>query len=184
MASTYRFTLIQRLLHWFIALMVFGLLAIGFTLWGLGGYQGVVDTFGSDVTNDLYKYHKTFGVMLLALMVLRVVLRRVSPPPAYEQPLPGPVKVIAGGAHILLYVLLIGMPIGGWIATAAGGFPVQFFDWNLPGLIGKNEDLSAQMFEFHLYGGIALTVLLVLHIGAGIRHWKKQDGVMRRISLP
>jgi cytochrome b561 len=184
MVSVYRYTLMQRLLHWFIALLVLGLLAIGFTLWTLGGYEGTAAAFGQQVTGDLYKYHKSFGVLLLALMVLRVALRRMSPPPAYEQPLSGGVKVIAGSVHILLYVLLLGMPIGGWIATAAGGFPVQFFDWDLPGLIGKNPDLSEQMFQFHLYGGMALAALLVLHIGAGLRHWKRKDGVMRRISLP
>lgn len=183
MASPYRYTFTQRLLHWIIALLVFGLLAVGFTFWGLG-YQGVVDTFGEQMTNDLYKYHKTFGILLLILMVLRVGLRRMSPPPAYEKPLSGPVKVIAGGTHLLLYVLLLGMPIGGWLATAAGGYPVQFFDWNLPGFIGKNEALSEQLFMFHGYAGLAVAALLVLHIGAGIRHWKLKDGIMRRISLP
>ncbi|WP_295883432.1 cytochrome b/b6 domain-containing protein [uncultured Thiohalocapsa sp.] len=183
MASAHRYTFSQRLLHWLIALLVLGLLAIGFTFWGLG-YQGVVDTFGQDTTNDLYKYHKTFGILLLLLMVLRVALRRMSPPPAYEQPLPGPQKAIARGTHLLLYVLLLGMPIGGWLATAAGGFPVQFFDWNLPGFIGKDEALSEQLFMFHGYAGLAVAALLVLHIGAGLRHWKRKDGVMKRISLP
>lgn len=178
-----RFTLAQRALHWLMALIVAGLLAVGLTFMVLG-YQGTVDAFGNEVTNSLYKYHKTFGILLLILMVLRVGLRRMSPPPAYEKPLSGPVKVIAGGTHLLLYVLLLGMPIGGWLATAAGGYPVQFFDWNLPGFIGKNEALSKQLFMFHGYAGIAIAVLLVLHIGAGLRHWKMKDGVMRRISLP
>ncbi|WP_295541071.1 cytochrome b/b6 domain-containing protein [uncultured Thiohalocapsa sp.] len=183
MASASRYTFTQRLLHWLIALLVFGLLAVGFTLWSLG-YQGVVDTFGQEMTNQLYKYHKTFGILLLLLMVLRVVLRRMTPPPAYAPPLSGPVKAVAGGTHLLLYVLLLGMPIGGWLATAAGGFPVQFFDWNLPGFIGKNEALSEQLFMLHGYAGLAIAALLVLHIGAGIRHWRRKDGIMRRISLP
>lgn len=183
MASAYRYTLLQRLLHWFIALIVFGLLAIGFIFWRFS-YEGLGESFGEAVRSDLYLYHKSFGVLLLLLMVVRLVLRRMSPPPAYEKPLTGGEKVISGGTHLLLYVLLIGMPIGGWLATAAGGFPVQFFDWTLPGFIGKNEALSEQLFQFHLYGGIALALLVVLHIAAGLKHWKLKDGIMRRISLP
>jgi cytochrome b561 len=183
MASAYRYTLTQRLLHWLIALLVFGLLLAGFTFWTLG-YQGVVDTFGQEMTNTLYTYHKSFGILLLMLMILRIALRRAAPPPPYETPLTGFEKVIAGGTHLLLYLLLIGMPIGGWLATAAGGYPVEFFNWELPGLIGKNEALSKQLFMMHGYAGVAVAVLLVLHIGAGLKHWKLKDGIMRRISLP
>ncbi len=183
MAAIYRYTMAQRLLHWLIALILVGLLAMGFTFWGLG-YQGVVDTFGEQTTNQLYTYHKSFGILLLLLMVLRLVLRRVSPPPAYETPLTGPEKILSGGIHLLLYLLLLGLPIGGWLATAAGGYPVQFFDWTLPGFISKNDALSAQLFQFHLYGGVAIVALLVLHIGAGLKHWTLKDGIMRRISLP
>jgi cytochrome b561 len=183
MATAYRYTLFQRLLHWLIALLVIGLLAVGFTFWTLG-YEGTVETFGQAMTNTLYTYHKTFGVLLLALMVLRLVLRRVTPPPAYQKPLTGFEKIAAGGVHLLLYGLLLAIPIGGWLATAAGGYPVEFFAWELPGFIGKNEALSAQLFMVHGYAGLVVALLLVLHIGAGLKHWKQKDGVMRRISLP
>ncbi|MCG6940322.1 MAG: cytochrome b/b6 domain-containing protein [Thiohalocapsa sp.] len=182
MASAYRYTFLQRLLHWIIALVVFGLLAIGFVFWRLG--DGIVDTLGKETTGQLFMYHKSFGVLLLILMVLRLVLRRLSPPPAYEKPLTGLEKVISGGTLLLLYILLIGLPIGGWLATAAGGHPVQFFDWTLPGFVGENKALSEQLFTYHGYAALAVAALLVLHIAAGIKHWKLKDGIMRRISLP
>ena len=178
-----RYTLLQRMLHWLIALIVFGLLAAGFTFWALG-YDGTVGLFGEQLTGELYKYHKSFGVVLLGLMILRVVLRRASPPPPYDPPLTGVERVVSGGTHLLLYVLLIGMPIGGALATAAGGYPVQFFDWELPALIGKNEALSEQLFLVHGIAGLVLSALVLLHIGAAIKHLKRKDGVMRRISLP
>ena len=183
MATAYRFTLFQRLLHWIIALLVIGLLVVGFIFWNLG-YQGTVDAFGQDMTNTLYTYHKSFGVLLLLLMVLRLVLRRVTPPPPYTKPLTAFEKVAAGGVHLALYGLLLLIPIGGWLATAAGGFPVSFFAWELPGFIGKNEELSKQLFMVHGYAGLVVALLLVLHIGAGLKHWRQKDGVMRRISLP
>jgi cytochrome b561 len=93
------------------------------------------------------------------------------------------VRVVSRTTHLLIYVLLLGMPIGGWLATAAGGYPVQLFDWELPGLIGKNEALSERLFQLHGIGGLILTALLVLHTGAGLRHWMRKDGIMQRMSL-
>jgi cytochrome b561 len=178
-----RFTLAQRALHWLMALIVAGLLAVGLTFMVLG-YQGTVDAFGNEVTNSLYKYHKTFGILVLVLMILRAVLRWLSPPPPYAQPLSPFERLASRTVHLLFYLLLIGMPIGGWLATAAGGYPVQFFDLELPGLIGKDEGLSETLFRFHGYAGLLLLALIVLHVGAGIRHLRRKDGVVRRISLP
>jgi cytochrome b561 len=178
-----RFTLAQRALHWLIAFLVAALLAVGLTFMVLD-YQGTVEAFGNEVTNTLYKYHKTFGILVLALMILRAVLRRLSPPPAYAQPLSPFERLASRSVHLLFYVLLIGMPVGGWLATAAGGYPVQFFDLELPGLIGKNEALSKALFQLHGYAGLLLLALIVLHVGAGIRHLLRKDGVVHRISLP
>lgn len=181
--ATYRYTLAQRLLHWLIAVFVFGLLAIGFTLWTLG-YDGTVQTFGNEVTDALYKYHKTFGILVLLLMLARVALRRARPAPPYDPPMSGLERFVGGAVHILFYALLIGMPIGGWIATAAGGYPIQFFDFELPGLVGKDPELSALVFTLHGIGGLVIAALLILHIGAAVKHWRLKDNVMERISLP
>lgn len=181
--TTTRYTFAQRSLHWVIALLAFGLLAIGLTFMALE-YDGTKALFGDAVTNDLYKYHKSFGILLLLLMVLRVALRVATPPPAYDPPLTGVERLVGGGTHLLLYLLLIAMPIVGWLATAAGGYPVEFFDWELPGFIGKNEALSEQLFELHGLAGLIVLALLVLHIGAAIKHWRQKDGIMQRISLP
>jgi len=178
-----RYTFAQRSLHWLIALLVFGLLAIGLTFMTLG-YDGTKGLFGNDLTNALYKYHKTFGILLFLLMILRVVLRRASPPPAYDPPLGGMERVIGGGTHLLLYLLLLGIPIGGALATTLGGYPLQFFNWELPSFLDKNEALSKQLFQVHGIAGLALLALVVLHIAAAIKHWKQKDGIMRRISLP
>ena len=142
--ATTRFTLPQRLLHWLLALFVFPLLTVGLTFWTLG-YEGTVDLFGNEGTNLLYKYHKTFGILVLILMVVRVALRRAFPPPAYAPPLTRTERIVSRTTHLLMYLLLLGLPVGGWLATAAGGYPVQFFDWELPGLISKNEELSERL---------------------------------------
>jgi cytochrome b561 len=76
------------------------------------------------------------------------------------------------------------LPVVGWLATAAGGYPVQFFAWKLPGLIAKDPALSETLFQLHGILGWAFLALLALHIAGAMRHWLiKRDGVMRRMSL-
>ncbi|WP_462321047.1 cytochrome b [Halochromatium sp.] len=182
MART-RYSFTQRLLHWLIALLVFGLLAMGFTFWSLG-FEGVKDTFGSELTNTFYMAHKSFGILLFFLVVLRLLLFRFSPAPEYQTALTGTERVISTTTHLLLYLLLIGMPIGGWLATSISGFPIQFFGWAQPGLDPADQELGRQLFLMHGIGGLVLLAILLLHIGAGLMHWKRKDGIMTRISLP
>lgn len=182
MAKT-RYSFVQRLLHWLIALLVFGLLAMGFTFWGLG-YEGVSSTFGEQLTGTFYMAHKSFGILLFLLVVLRLLLFRFAPAPAYDPPLSGAERAVSGATYALLYLLMIGLPIGGWLATAISGFPIQFFGWSQPGLDPANKALGDQLFLAHGIGGLVLLAVLLLHIGAGIKHWRLKDGVMKRISLP
>lgn len=178
-----RYSFVQRLLHWLIALLIFGLLAMGFTFWNLG-YEGVNDLFGDELTNTFYMAHKSFGILLFFLVVLRLLLFRFSPMPEYQTPLTGFERVVSTTTHVLLYLLLIGIPVGGWLATAISGFPIQFFGWSQPGLDPANQELGQQLFLMHGIGGAVLLAVLLLHIGAGLKHWKLKDGIMKRISLP
>ncbi|NEX16711.1 MAG: cytochrome B [Halochromatium sp.] len=182
MAKT-RYSFVQRLLHWLIALLIFGLLAMGFTFWGLG-YDGVVGLFGDELTNSFYMAHKSFGILLFFLVVLRLLLFRFSPVPEYQTPLTGPERMISGTTHLLMYLLMIGIPVGGWVATAISGYPIQFFGWSQPGLDPANKELGEQLFLMHGIGGLVLLAVLLLHIAAGLKHWKLKDGIMKRISLP
>ncbi len=181
--GTIRYTLVQRLLHWLIALLVLGLLAVGMIFFFLD-FEGTKNTFGREVTDALYTYHKTFGILVLALMILRVALRVVLGAPPYAPPLPAFLRVASHAVHGFLYLALLAMPVVGWLATAAGGYPVQFFDWTLPGLVAKDKALAETLFWLHGALGWVIIGLLVVHIGAALMHWLvKRDGVMARMSL-
>ncbi|MFB1486910.1 MULTISPECIES: cytochrome b [unclassified Thiocapsa] len=181
--ETLRYNYAQRLLHWLIALLVLGLLAVGALLGNLG-FDKLKDLVGLEMTNQLYGYHKTFGILLLALMILRVALKRLFRSPAYQPPLTGLNRAASLTVHTLFYVALILMPILGWLGTAAGGFPVQFFDVTLPGLIAENKELSKTLFQLHGIVGWVILGLILIHVSAAIYHWRiKRDGVMKRMSL-
>ena len=178
-----RYTLTQRLLHWLIALLVLGLLGVGMIFFFLD-FEGTKETFGPEVTDLLYTYHKTFGVVLLALMIVRLGIRLVRGAPPYAQPLPTFQRVASHVAHGLLYLSLLAMPVVGWLATAAGGYPVQFFDLALPGLIGKDKALAETLFSVHGMVAWLIIGLIAVHVGAALMHWRvRRDGVMERMSL-
>jgi len=178
-----RYTLIQRLLHWVIAVLVLASLAAGAMLYAFG-FVGLRDTFGMGVTNTIYTAHKTSGVLILGLMLVRVAVRYKLGVPAPVPTLTGFERIASATVHRLFYVGLIGMAVLGWLATAAGGFPVEFFSARLPGILPKNEALSATLFLMHGLVAIALLGLIALHVGAAMMHWKvKRDGVMQRMML-
>jgi cytochrome b561 len=179
-----RYSAPQRWLHWLVAILVLGNLAGGTMLWSFG-FTGLRDTFGLAAANAMYTAHKSSGVLILALVLLRLGLRLrhgAPPPPASLSPV---VWRLAHANHLALYVLLVVMPVLGWAATAAGGFPVQFLAWNLPGLVPENEALAETLFALHGAAGLAIAVLAAVHIAAALRHrFILRDDVLRRIALP
>lgn len=185
------YSLIQRLLHWTIAILIMCLLGVGFFITffadheaGISVYQGLSNAVGGEMTNLLYKYHKTFGVVLLGLMVLRLICRLLIGKPAYSEPLPLHVKLASSGVHIALYLALFAMPIVGWAATAAGGYPVEFFDMKMPGFLGKDPALSELLYEVHEILAWVILGLAALHIAGAMFHWiVRRDSIMGRMSL-
>ena len=178
-----RYGPVQRLIHWTVAVLVAGLLVIGATL-GILGFEGARDTFGLEATNLLYKYHKTFGIIVLALMIVRLVLRLAKPPPPYDPPIPPFFRIAGRINHWALYALLLAQPVVGWAATAAGGFPIEFFNAKLPPLLGKDEALSETLYGVHGVLGFAILVLAALHVSAALMHWLvRRDGVMQRMTF-
>ena len=179
-----RYTVSQRAVHWLVALLVLGNLAGGATLWALG-FSGLRESFGLAVTNAVYTGHKTAGILLLGLMLVRLGLRWRHGAPAKPASMSTAVWHLARANHAALYVLLLVMPGLGWAATAAGGFPVQFFAWNLPGLVPENEALANTLFTLHGAVGLAILALAAVHVAGALRHrFVLQDGVLRRIALP
>jgi cytochrome b561 len=173
----------HRLLHWLVAGAVLLSLASGLTL-GFLGFDGAVDLMGKTLTNVLYGSHKTLGVLILLLMTLRVITRLAFVVPDHVPPLNTFERVVSTSVHHLLYLALIIMPLIGWSATASGGFPVEFFLWELPGFIGKDEPLSELLYMLHEWLGWIILALVVLHVSGAMFHWKiKRDNVMKRMSL-
>ncbi len=75
-------------------------------------------------------------------------------------------------------------PVVGWTATAAGGFPIEFFDATLPPILSKDEALSETLYGVHEVLGFTILALAALHASAALMHWLvRRDGVMQRMTF-
>lgn len=176
-----RYSLGLRLLHWTVALLALATLAIGINF-ALFGFEGTLARYGQPTTNTLYTSHKTMGVLILALMCARLALRWRRGKPAYARPLSEFERVASMAVHHLIYALLFLVPVLGWLATGAGGYPVEFFGWRLPPILSKDEALSGVLFTLHGACAFLLLALVVVHVGAAFKHAiVDMDGVMDRM---
>jgi cytochrome b561 len=173
-----RYNAPQRLLHWLMALII--LVAIG-----LGLYASYLQP-GTPLRRELLFIHKSLGMTALVLVVLRILYRAMAGAPDYFPALSKLNVVVANGAHLMLYGLMLAMPFSGYVTSVAEGHEVPWFGLFEWPLILPRDDVLANAGELiHLWGAYALYVLLVAHIGAVIWHqWIKKDGVLARMMPP
>ncbi|OGT25761.1 MAG: hypothetical protein A3I77_03350 [Gammaproteobacteria bacterium RIFCSPLOWO2_02_FULL_42_14] len=175
--TTERYGLVSKLFHWIIALLVLVMLCVG------ASFQYLQS---SHFTSTLVFIHKSTGVTILGLMVLRLLWRWINPVPQFPETMPTWEKLIARFVHYLFYVVIIIMPITGIVMSAAAGYSVPFW-WinNLPlSFITKNESLSHFMQNWHEYVAWMIVGLYVLHTLAALKHhFKDHDNILKRMWL-
>ncbi|WP_439530078.1 cytochrome b [Pannonibacter sp.] len=154
-----RYPATSRLLHWLVALLVLA-------TWPLGM---VIQFTAKEVQLDFYMLHESLGFLVLWLMLLRIGNRLVARPPQPEGR--AAERAAAGLVHGLLYVLLVVMPVSGFLATNAHGFPLVWFNlvpvWSP---IGKTPEIAGIFSAIHGFSAWGLLALLALHLGAVLVH--------------
>jgi cytochrome b561 len=158
-----RYSPAQKWLHWLTAaLIVLVMIPAGLTMTRLG--EG-------ETTNRLYELHKSFGVIIFALVGLRVILRLSRGAPPLEPGIPAWQRFAARVSHYALYMLIVLIPITGWVATSACCAPVNLF-WTIPVTlpVGGGEDFSKAVFRLH-YGFVyTLMGIVAIHVAAALQH--------------
>jgi cytochrome b561 len=164
----------SKLLHWLVAACVLmtAPVAIAMTRVGTGPTQ-----------DALYNLHKSLGVLILALMVLRLINRLAAGAPTAEPEIEPWQKTVSSIVHTSLYVLLLAMPVVGYIANSAYGASTPFFGlFELPAIVGKNEALATQLFTLHRWVGWLVILLVLMHVSAALyHHFIRRDGVLKRM---
>lgn len=159
--NRHAYTLTAIWLHWLMALA----LAANFAL-GVGMHELPI----SPQKLQLYSWHKWAGVTLFGLVTLRLIWRKIAPPP---EPLPGPAWQIraARTLHCALYLLMFAIPLSGWLMSSAAGFPVVYLGiLPLPDLVSKNKLLFETFKEIHQALNFGLLFLVSIHVAAALKH--------------
>lgn len=138
---------------------------------------------GSDPREALKMWHFMLGLSVLALVTVRVVLRLMAGrAPRVEPPLTSWQRISSKAVHLVLYALMLGMPLTGWVILSAAGKPIPFFGLELPPLTGKNGELAGQLKELHETFGVAGYFLIALHaVAALFHHYFVRDNTLLRM---
>ncbi|PSO33276.1 cytochrome b [Bradyrhizobium sp. MOS002] len=171
----HRFAPIQRLLHWLMAACIFAMFFIG-----VGMVSTVAPTYP-----PLILTHKTLGVTLLVLVVIRLAVRLHYGAPPLPADLPPAMKLGARLSHLLLYGFMIVMPLLGLGMLWAAAYPVVLYGGiRIPALLPQSDRVHTLLWNAHFYLGFAFFALVLLHLAAGLFHALiRRDGVFGTIAL-
>jgi len=171
-----RWGTIAKAFHWLMAL---GIIA--------AGVLGLVMT---DMERGLAKVsvfavHKSIGLTILALFLLRLLWRFFDRRPI-DEPMPRVQRVAAHAVHGVLYVFMLAMPLSGWLYNSAKGYPLQWFkQFNLPALVGKDEGLADFAIAAHEWMFWVLVAVLVAHVGGALMHhlFERDNTLLRMLPF-
>lgn len=169
------FGLISRVIHWVMAALILGQLALGLRLETL--QPGLANLW-------LFGLHKSLGMTVLALALLRLVWHRVSPPPPPLGAASALANRAARAAHHLLYLLMLAIPLTGWGASSATGLDVLVFDrWVIPPIAPVSERWETLGFAAHGLLARLLMLVLLAHVLGALKRAHAGDGTLKRMVL-
>ena len=163
-----KYNILLRLVHWLTSVAIIGLILSGYFMTELNANNG--DTLLGFGKWEVYRLHKSFGVIIIGLFVLRVLLRLATKTPE----LPFEVKpidaILAKLGHFGLYMFIIAVPVSGVIMSMAGGYGVKVFGYALPSFIEKDKELGGLAHEIHIIIPYVMAGLIAVHIFAVFKH--------------
>ena len=168
------YTPVAKGLHWLMAALILGLAALGIVMHEMPL---------SPLKLELYAWHKWFGVTVFLLVWLRLAWRLTHRPPALPATLSAPLQRLAHAGHSLLYVLMIVIPLSGWLMSSAKGVQTVWFGLvPLPDLLGRDRELGDLLQQAHKLLNLLLLLTLAGHVLAALwHHFVLKDDTLRRM---
>jgi len=168
-----RYSFPAIVLHWLIALLIL-------TQFGLGWYM--VDLPKGPDRHFFFSLHKSIGLTVAALALLRLLWRMIHLPPPLPAHVPQWKRTAAGATHALLYIFMFLQPVSGYISSSFSGYKTRWFGIPLPQWGWKDPPLNELFTDVHVASSIILLSLIVLHITAALTHLLvEHDGVFQRM---
>jgi cytochrome b561 len=156
-----RYAKVAIWLHWLIGIAVIANIALAMLTEGMP----------KETHRAAMGVHKALGITILALTVLRILWRLGHKPPPLPAGTPAWQRPISKAVHFLFYLLLILLPLSGWVWMSAADRPVDFFGlFTVPNIVGPSESLADTMHDRHELLGLTMLGLAALHILAALKH--------------
>jgi len=176
MTAVLRYSRPAIVLHWLMALLIF-------VAFPLGVYMHELPLSPDKL--KLYSYHKWIGITILMLVAIRLAWRATHTPPPLPQSVAGWQRRASAIVHGMLYLLMVAIPLSGWLMSSAKGFPVVWFGvLPLPDLVGKDKALGELLAEVHEVLNFTMLGLVVLHVGAALQHhFIERQPFLQRMGL-
>lgn len=177
-AGRSKYSLVAMAFHWVIAIAV---------IWNWRIAEAAEHAASREEASAIMVDHKALGITILALTLGRLAWRLMHQVPPLPQSIPGWERVAARTLHIIFYVLLVGLPLGGWLANSYFGNVIDWFGvFSIPALpVGENPDVGKAIFGLHKTGGTVMLYLIALHVLAAFWHSLpgKGGGIMRMLPF-
>lgn len=178
-----RYTKTAKVLHWLIAIGVFGMFALGWFMtdlpkeapkqmaydlfdWGIYTWQLAEE---ASPRTFYFNLHKSIGVTIFALILFRIFWRVTHKPPALLATYKAWERKLATGAHHTLYLLMVALPVSGIIMAVASKYGIKWFGIKfISGL--DNKPLREAFKEVHEIVGVVILSVIILHIIGALKH--------------
>jgi cytochrome b561 len=163
-----------KFFHWVMAALILAQIALGLMA---AGWRV------SPTKLDLFFWHKSNGMLILALVALRILWRLANPTPELPAGMAAWERAAAHLSHFLLYALMIALPVTGWIVSSASNVPFRIFRLiPLPAIVAPDKATADLFSTVHGWLVTLLVLVLIAHIGAALRHhYVKRDTVLARM---
>lgn len=162
-----------RLIHWLMALALLGNIAVGW-------YADELPL--SKAKLEWFLVHKSLGITLLALVVLRIIVRAASKNPP-DAPMPAWQQSASRLSHLLLYLLMLMVPLAGWWLNSVANYSLSWFGLvKLFPIAEPAESLTSLAVAIHTFSAWTLLALVALHLLAALKHrFIDRDDVLKRM---
>jgi cytochrome b561 len=168
------YTTIAIGLHWLMALLLIALLVVGIYMHELPL---------SPWKLQIYSWHKWAGVTAFLLVILRLAWRFTHRPPALPSSTSSVMRFTAKTGHVMLYLLMITIPLSGWLMSSAKGFQTVYLGiLPIPDLLSKDKPLGDMLQTVHQSLNFLFIGAVLGHVGAALKHhWLDKDNVLSRM---
>ena len=174
MQTMHRYSATAIVLHWLLVVVLLAQI-------GLGWYLGDIPR-GTPARTVYVNFHKSTGMLIGVIILLRVYWRLMHPAPALPASMPALERALAGWSHRLLYACMVVMPLSGYVASNFSSYGVNFFNtWKLAPWGAADAAVYGFFNGVHQAASWLFVALIALHVVAALRHLAAADGVFGRM---